>query len=165
MIKRIVTKIIACPNCDTTVKCTGRPGEKKILICPGCNEKGYYTIPDVKYEFSYKNILNIVKIISPYILLIISIIMSHFIYNNDNIGISLCYLLLVPIYFFFHLDGRIPLIFAILMLIISMLALAFYKNESYANQISIYAYWLLVVGSICLLIEYIKKEWLLKIKN
>lgn len=65
---------------------------------------------------------------------------------------------MIPIFAYFKWDGRIPVGYALLMLILAAVTLAFLKNESLANQLSIYAYWLLVVGVVCLTIEYIKEQ-------
>jgi TM2 domain-containing membrane protein YozV len=44
------------------------------------------------------------------------------------------------------------------MLIITAFVLGLYKNEIVANLLAIYAYWLLVVGVICLMIEYVREK-------
>jgi hypothetical protein len=44
------------------------------------------------------------------------------------------------------------------MLIITAFVLGLYKNEIVANLLAIYAYWLLVVGVICLTIEYVSEK-------
>jgi hypothetical protein len=70
----------------------------------------------------------------------------------------LSFIILIPIFIYFKWDGRIPVGYALLMLILSAIILAFYKNEALANQVAIYAYWLLVVGVICLTIEYLREQ-------
>jgi len=64
---------------------------------------------------------------------------------------------LIPIFSILKFDGRIPIGYAILLLITAA-ALLSTGNENLANQVAIYAYWLLVVGVACLTIEYIREE-------
>lgn len=44
----MVTQVVKCPTCKTTVSIAGEPGEKIQLICPQCQTKGTYTIPGEK---------------------------------------------------------------------------------------------------------------------
>lgn len=94
----------------------------------------------------------------PYLLVLLSIFLSHFIFKGSDLPTFLSFILLIPIYAYFKWDGRIPVGYALLMLILAAIVLAFMKNEALANQLSIYAYWFLVVGVICLTIEYIKEQ-------
>ena len=66
---------------------------------------------------------------------------------------------------FFRFDSRIPIFYSLLMLALSALTLVFNKNESFANQFAIYAYWLVVVGIICILIEFLIEQIKLNIKK
>jgi 4-amino-4-deoxy-L-arabinose transferase-like glycosyltransferase len=101
----------------------------------------------------------------PYILVLISIVLSHFIFKGEDLKTFLSFIVLIPIFAYFKFDGRIPIGYALLMLVLSAIVLAFYKNENLANQLSIYAYWLLVVGVICLTIEYIREQRSYKIRK
>ena len=94
----------------------------------------------------------------PYVSVFISILLSHFIFKSQDLQTFLSFMVLIPIFAFFKFDGRIPVGYALLMLFLSAIVLAFYKNEVLANQLSIYAYWLLVVGVVCLTIEYIREQ-------
>ena len=94
----------------------------------------------------------------PYILVLISIVLSHFVFEGEDLKTFFSFIVLIPIFAIFKFDGRIPVGYALLMLILAAIVLAFYKNENLANQLSIYAYWLLVVGVICLTIEYIREQ-------
>lgn len=38
----MISKKIRCPNCKNIIDIMGNPGEKKIIICPKCNQKGKY---------------------------------------------------------------------------------------------------------------------------
>lgn len=94
----------------------------------------------------------------PYILVAISIFLAHFVFKGQDLPTFLSFIALVPIFALFKFDGRIPVGYAILMLILAAIALGIYNNENLANQLSIYAYWMLVVGVLCLLIEYIREK-------
>jgi hypothetical protein len=158
MNKKEITKTIACPECGKIVKCQGVPGEKIIVICPECNIKGYYQFPEVKKEKIEERIKHRLSSQLPHIIVIISISFSYFIFQTENLAIFLSFFILIPIFVFFQFDGRIPIGYSMLMLALSALALTFYKDESFANLFAIYAYWLLVVGTTCLLIEYLREQ-------
>ncbi len=104
-----------------------------------------------KLKLKIKNLL-------PFFLVLISIILSHFIFHGEDLKTFLSFILLIPIFSFFKFDGRIPVGYALLMLILAAIVLAFYNNENLANQLAIYAYWLLVVGVVCLTIEFIREK-------
>jgi ABC-type glutathione transport system ATPase component len=44
----MTTQIVKCPTCKTTSTVSGQPGEKILLTCPQCNQKGAFTIPEEK---------------------------------------------------------------------------------------------------------------------
>jgi len=44
----MVTTLVKCPNCKTTITLNGNPGEKISIECPKCHLKGTYTIPGEK---------------------------------------------------------------------------------------------------------------------
>ena|GEM_PF-1205662 len=98
----------------------------------------------------------ILKTLIPYMLVLISILVSHLLFSTDDMLIFLSYIILIPIFVILKFDGRIPIGYAILLLIIAAVILTF-GNEDLANQVAIYTYWLLVVGVICLTIEYIRE--------
>ena len=107
------------------------------------------------YQPVYKKNQISLKTHLPYILVTTSIIVSYF--QSNDLIIFLSYIILIPIFAILKFDGRIPIAYAILMLIIAAILLA-YGNEDLANQAAIYAYWLLVVGVICLTIEYLREQ-------
>ncbi len=111
-----------------------------------------------KYKPKYIELPDYLKNNLPYLLVLISIILSHFIFKGEDLKTFLSFLLLIPIYVYLKWDGRIPVGYALLMLITAAIVLAFMKNEALANQLAIYAYWLLVVGVICLTIEYLREQ-------
>ena len=41
----MVTQLVKCPTCKTTMSISGEPGEKIPLTCPNCNQKGMFTLP------------------------------------------------------------------------------------------------------------------------
>jgi len=89
---------------------------------------------------------------------VISLVLAHRVFNGQDLPTFLSFILLIPIFVYFKFDGRIPVGYALLMLIFAAITLAFTTNEFLANQLAIYAYWLLVVGVVCLTIEYVKGE-------
>jgi len=94
----------------------------------------------------------------PYILVLIFILVSHLIFKGEVLKTFLLFIFLIPTFTIFKFDGRIPVVYALLLLILTAIVLAVYGNEYLANQLSIYAYWLLVVGVICLTIEDIREQ-------
>jgi hypothetical protein len=94
----------------------------------------------------------------PYLLVLVAIMLSHFVFKGDDLKTFLSFIALIPIFAYFKWDGRIPVGYALLMLILAAIVLAFFKNEALANQLAIYTYWLLVAGVVTLTIEYIREE-------
>lgn len=150
-------KKIACAKCGNIVKVRGYPGEIKIIRCSECLTRGTFKFTeDDQHKQIKKNKSPLISQM-PYVLVIIIILVSHFLFKTENLTIFVSFILLIPIFVFFQFDGRIPIIYTILMLVLSVISLILNKNESFANQLAIYAYWLLVVGAICLLIEYLRE--------
>jgi hypothetical protein len=90
----------------------------------------------------------------PYLLVAAAILLSYFLfYNSDPLTLLSFAVLAVP-FVHFRFSARIFAGFAALMLALSVVLFAVFSNPTYANQLAIYAYWLLVVGVICLIIEY-----------
>jgi len=98
-----------------------------------------------------------IKIIVPHILVASSILISHLVFHGEDLPTFIFFIALIPIFTLLKFDGRIPIAYALLMLTIATIALTLY-NETLANLLAIYAYWLLVVGIICLLVEFIKEK-------
>ncbi|MBU5689248.1 MAG: hypothetical protein KQA41_03425 [Candidatus Aenigmarchaeota archaeon] len=101
----------------------------------------------------------------PYLLVMLSILISHFVFKGEDLKTFLSFVVLIPIFTYFKWDGRIPVGYALVMLIAAAIVLAFMKNESLANQLAIYAYWLLVTGVLCLTIEYMRESKNSEIKS
>ena len=91
----------------------------------------------------------------PYLIVTVAIMTSY--YQNDDLLVFLSYIVLIPIFTILRFDGRIPIGYAILLLMVAAIILAL-GNEELANQVAIYVYWLLVVGVVCLTVEYIREE-------
>jgi hypothetical protein len=99
----------------------------------------------------------IIKSKIPFVLVAISIIISYFLVQKNDLITAIIFLALIPIFAVFRFDGRIPFGYAVSLLII-MAILTFIKEESLVDRLAIYIYWLLVVGTSCLLIELFKKR-------
>jgi hypothetical protein len=158
MFKKTITKKIACPKCGKIVECNGFSGEKKIIICPECKTKGFYRFLKVKREITKDEIKALLIFQLPYILVIIAILISLFIFPDGNIATLLSFIVIIPFFVFFKFDSRIPIGYALIMLVLAAITLELIKNESFANQLAIYAYWLILVGTICLIIRYIRES-------
>ncbi|MCX7759274.1 MAG: hypothetical protein N2169_06690 [bacterium] len=87
-----------------------------------------------------------------------SILLSHFVFKGEDLKTFISFIILVPIFAYFKWDGRIPVGYALILLVLAAIFLSFMKNEAFANQLAIYAYWLLVVGVATLTIEYFREE-------
>jgi hypothetical protein len=99
----------------------------------------------------------IIKHKIPFVLVAISIIISYFLVQKNDLVTAIIFLALIPIFAVFRFDGRIPLGYAVSLLII-MAIMTFSKEGSLADIFAIYVYWLLLVGTSCLLIELFKKR-------
>jgi hypothetical protein len=67
--------------------------------------------------------------------------------------------MLIPVFAIFRFDGRIPLGYAVLLLIF-MGILTFMKQESFIDQLAVCSYWLLMVGISSLLIDWFRgRKW------
>jgi hypothetical protein len=94
------------------------------------------------------------KRIIAFILIFGSIIISIFIHGNE-IATFLVFLMLIPVFAIFRFDGRIPLGYAIFLLIIAGI-LTFIKQGDLVDQLVIFSYWLLTVGISILLIDWFR---------
>jgi hypothetical protein len=82
----------------------------------------------------------------PHVLVLISIILFRLFFYNQTVGIFLVYIGLIAAFVYFKIDGKVPIGYAIVLLIIEVI-LVFYKGGGDAsNQLLIY--FLLVVGII-----------------
>ena len=94
----------------------------------------------------------------PFILITASIIVSYFLLQQKNEIITLLiFVILIPIFVTLRFNGRIPLGYAILLFFI-VGVLTFMKYS--ANSLVIISYWLLIVGTSCLVVELLReKRW------
>jgi ABC-2 type transport system ATP-binding protein len=46
----MVSQLVRCPTCKTTISLLGEPGEKISITCPNCNQKGIFTVPGEKSQ-------------------------------------------------------------------------------------------------------------------
>ena len=92
------------------------------------------------------------------VLIITVILLSNFVFHAEDLQTFTAFISLIPIFAIFKFDGRIPVAYAILMLVFAAVVLGVYNDETLANVFAIYAYWLLVVGVVCLFIEYVREE-------
>ncbi len=44
----MISKKIQCPNCKNIINIAGEAGDKKIIVCSNCNQKGKFIIPMIK---------------------------------------------------------------------------------------------------------------------
>jgi hypothetical protein len=86
-----------------------------------------------------------------------SIFISYFLVRKNELITFFIFVILIPIFAIFRYDARIPLGYAILLLILTAI-LEFIKQQGLADQLAIFAYWLLVVGTACSLIELFRKK-------
>lgn len=83
--------------------------------------------------------------IAPHLLILVSILVTHFVIYEYQLIFFVIYALLIPLYIFLKFDGNIPIAYALGILTLQTV-IGFYKTESFVNQLFIY--WLLIVGII-----------------
>ena len=158
MNEKKITKTIVCPKCGKIIMGRGYPGAIAFARCPRCHTKVFFKFTEGKQQKQIEKIKRRLLSQCPFILVVIVILISHFMFYNDDLLTLVSYIFLILIFAFFHFDARIPIGYALLMLGLTAIALGFINNENFANQLAIYAYWLLVVGVTCLLIEYLREQ-------
>ena len=92
----------------------------------------------------------------PHIMVVASILATYFMFAKSDLLTFISFILLIIPFTYFKFDGRLPIAYGLLMLVLSAIIFTFYNNTKSANQLAIYAYWLIIVGVICLIIEYIR---------
>lgn len=84
---------------------------------------------------------------------------SYFFLQFSDLLTFIAFIILAPIFVYYESNGKIPVAFAVLMLIIAGIVLSIPPNDlAAANVFAIYAFWLLIVGIICLTVEYIRER-------
>ena len=153
MFKKKITKKIACPKCGKIVEVQGYPEEKIKIKCNSCGKSGVFIFPnDIAEQI---DILNLIE--PEYLLLLVPIFVSNFLLNNQDITTFLSFIIMIPIFYYFKLNAKIPIFYALSLFAISMVIIGFNLGEKIANQFIIYAYWLLIVGVTCLIIQKSRK--------
>jgi hypothetical protein len=79
-------------------------------------------------------------------------VLVSFFLSQDELRTFLIVAVLSPIFIYYKYDGRIIIGYAVFLLAVTGV-LTFLNEEDYAEQLAVVGYWLLVVGTSCLLIE------------
>jgi hypothetical protein len=86
-----------------------------------------------------------------------ALILVSFILPRSEYKTLFLFLVLVPIFGFNKFDPRIPVVYGILLFVLA--AISGSLNERYLeSQLSMFSYWLLVVGTICILIQLLTNK-------
>lgn len=98
------------------------------------------------------------KITSYAIVLIITVAAYFFLQFSDFLTF-VAFIILAPIFVYLGFDGKVPVVFSVIMFVMAAITLSTSANPTSigiaaANVFAIYAFWLLVVGIICLIIEH-----------
>ena len=165
MNEKKITKTIVCPKCGKIIKGRGYPGAIAFARCQRCHTKVFFKFTEGKQQKQIEKIKRLLLLQVPSISVVIVILVSHFMFYNDDLLTLVSFIVLILIFAFFQFDARILIGYALLMLGLTAIALGFINNENFANQLAIYAYWLLVVGVTCLLIEYLREQRKLKTRK
>jgi hypothetical protein len=154
MIKKKIVKKVSCPSCGIIQEIKGFSEEKIIIICSNCHKKGYFIFPNEKIKIDIKKI--IIQTI-PYFLIFLTLLITILIIDFGFFYL-LALFILVPIFSYFNFEIYVLIFYAILFLILSVIILIFYGDTNLINQLCLYAYWLLIVGVLCISINYLKKQ-------
>jgi hypothetical protein len=92
----------------------------------------------------------------PYMLTFLVIIIACTL-PRDEFRTSLLILVLVPIFTFYKLDGRVPIGYSIILFVISAIC-GFLGEHNSANYILMLVFWLLITGCGCLGIAFLRKN-------
>jgi integral membrane sensor domain MASE1 len=93
----------------------------------------------------------------PCILISASLLIVYFLLQKNEVITFMIFMILIPVFAVFKYDGRIPFVYAVVLLIFVAI-LTYINKQNIADQIAIFSYWLLVVGTFCLLIEFFRKN-------
>ena len=157
MKKKKLIKKIQCPKCGFIIKIKGHSGERKNVICPFCNTKGFFQFSEEKINKEKYNYKTIIIDQIPYLTLLLSIIISHIFFIDKQIIISLIFLPIIPIFIILRLDIKIIFAYSIITILLSAISFVFLNNDKFANQMTTYSYWLLVVGTGCIILQKLRK--------
>jgi hypothetical protein len=103
---------------------------------------------------SYKTIYRLM----PHALIILMLLLSNFLFSSSTLITFALFMVLVPIFAFFDFSDRLPIYYSIVMFVLAAIVLPLSKTNGLANQWSIYAYWLIVAGVLCMTINYFRER-------
>jgi len=106
-----------------------------------------------KGKFDYRSLKEFLHV--PYLLVLAAVAVSSIV-QSELITLIIFFAVLV-IFAIKKYDSRIPIGFALILLVLAAIELAFASADT-ANQIAIYAYYYLVVGVLLQLIEYVREK-------
>ena len=91
----------------------------------------------------------------PFIIALVALLLAYSMPQNDMIAL-LIFALLILVFSIFNFDSRIPIFYAIIILIIAAV-LTSAKVDDSVKKLALISYWLLVVGVITALIDFYRK--------
>jgi hypothetical protein len=89
--------------------------------------------------------------------LVAAMVFVSFFLSQDELRTFLIVAVLSPIFIYYKYDGRIIIGYAVFLLAVTGV-LTLLNEEDYAERLAVLGYWLLVVGTSCLLIELYRKN-------
>ena len=103
------------------------------------------------------------------LLLTTGIVLIQYFLPRDELRTIIIYLILVPIFVIYKLDGRIPILYSILLLVFSAIIYGYYFPVDYyryvefvriyeADSLVVTSYYLLLIGISCMVVEFIRKS-------
>jgi hypothetical protein len=104
--------------------------------------------------FSFLSIRDIPRVI-PYIITLAALLLAYAISQDDLITL-LIFTVLLFAFVIFKFDSRIPIVYAIILLVVSAV-LTSLNVDDYVKSLTLISYWLLVVGIIAVLVDLYRK--------
>jgi hypothetical protein len=81
------------------------------------------------------------------------VIIYAFFLSSDLLTFVVFFVLMLTM-IYYRLNAKIPIVYAIVLFLFAGIALSYTQNPTFANVFAIYAFWLIVIGVICLIIQY-----------
>jgi hypothetical protein len=104
--------------------------------------------------FSFLSSRDIVRVI-PFIITLAGLLLAYIMSDNDLITLLIFGVLLFA-FSIFKFDSRVPIVYAIILLLIAAVLTSLEADES-VKKLAVISYWLLVVGIIAILIDFYRK--------
>lgn len=104
--------------------------------------------------FSFLSIRDIPRVI-PYIITLAALLLAY-VMSQDDLITLLIFTVLLFAFSIFKFDSRIPIVYAIILLLVSAV-LTFLNVDDSVKILTLISYWLLVVGIISLLVDLYRK--------